>query len=562
MTKTPGEPRGPAGRQSLRATASRRRLILILVGIMLGMLLAALDQTIVGTAMPRVIAELNGLEHYAWVATSYMLASTVTVPIYGKLSDIYGRRPFFIGGMVLFLAGSALSGASQDMVQLIVFRAIQGFGAGALMPIAQAIVGDIFPPAQRARWQGAMMAVFGVATIVGPTLGGWLTDNLGWRWVFYVNLPVGMLAIITAGMTLPAESRRQQHQIDYLGATTLVACALPLLLAFSWAGTMFAWGSPQVIGLLAFSLAMFVAFLAIERRAAEPIISLGLFKNSIYSVSIIATFLVSGGMFGTTMFLPLFVQGVIGVSATNSGAVLTPMMMGFMVSTVVGGQLLSRTGRYKLLAVVGMALGVLGMLLLWLMDVNTSQIEVMRNMAVTGLGLGVSISLFTIVVQNAFSLRQLGEVTASLQFFRSIGGTISIAILGSVMINRFHDSFQTSLPGAIKEGMPADKLVALQNPQVLLSPGAMETLGQSFAAFGPQGQEMSRQLIEVIRLSLANAISGLFLIGALIMVLGLIATLFLREIPIRRTHRLPAEEGSPTPSHGPAIAAVKAIESD
>ncbi|MDP2661646.1 MAG: MDR family MFS transporter [Dehalococcoidia bacterium] len=543
MTQSENETRRPDARQSLRATVSRKRLVMILVGIMLGMLLAALDQTIVGTAMPRVIAELNGLEHYAWVATSYMLASTVVVPIYGKLSDIYGRRPFFIGGMVLFLIGSALSGASQDMVQLIVFRAIQGFGAGALMPISQAIVGDIFPPAQRAKWQGIMMATFGFATIVGPTAGGWITDNLGWRWVFYVNLPVGLLAILTAGFTLPREIRFRQHRIDYLGATALVGCALPLLLAFSWAGSIYQWMSPQIVGLLAFAATMCAVFLLIERRASEPIISLSLFKNRIFSVSVIASFLVSGGMFGATMYLPLFVQGVIGVSATNSGAVLTPMMLGFVVSTIVGGQLISRTGRYKLIALTGLAIGTVGMLLLSQMDVDTTQGLVMRNMAITGLGLGVAMTLFTIVVQNAFPMHQLGEVTASLQFFRSIGGTISIAVLGSVMINRFHDAFQSNLPGSLRQVVPADKLVALQNPQVLLSPGAMDKLGETFASLGPQGQELSRQLMEAIRLSLASAISGLFVIGACIMALSLIATIFLREIPLRKTHQHPLDEG-------------------
>ncbi|MBI4495278.1 MAG: MFS transporter [Chloroflexi bacterium] len=509
---------------------------------MLGMLLGALDQTIVGTAMPRVIAELGGLAHYAWVFTAYMLASTVMVPIYGKLSDIYGRRPFFLGGMLIFLVGSALSGTSQDMTQLILFRAVQGLGAGAMMPIVQAIIGDIFPPAERGKWQGLMVAVFGLASIIGPTSGGWITDNWGWRWVFYVNMPLGVLALVTAGLAMPGHSRHSQHQIDYLGAATLVAGAVPLLLAFSWAGSEYDWGSVQIVGLLALAVAMLGLFFLVERHAAEPIMSPDLFKNSIFSVSVIATFLVSVGMFGAIMYLPLFVQGVIGDSATNSGAVLTPMMLGFMVSSAVGGQIMARTGRYKALAIGGFALAMVGMFLLSQMDVAATDGLVMRNMALTGLGIGVMMSLFTIVVQNAFPFSQLGQVTASLQFFRSIGGTIGVAILGTIMANGFRTAFQDNLPHSLQQAVPPDKLAALQNPQVLLSPQATAQLQQGFAAFGPQGQELFRQLMEVVRASLATAITHVFLVGAGVMLLALVVTFFLPETPLRKSYHPAAVE--------------------
>src|SRR5712692_726036 len=305
--------------QPLGATASRGRIIAILIGVILGMLLAALDQTVVGTALPRIVTELGGFNHYAWVVTAYLLASTVSIPIYGKLSDIYGRRTFFILGMVIFLVGSALAGTSQDMTQLIIYRAIQGLGAGAMMPIALAIIGDIFPPAERGKWQGLFVAVFGLSSIIGPTLGGWITDNWGWRWVFYVNMPVGTIAILTAGFVLPKALRRVRHTIDYLGVITLVAGTVPLLLAFSWAGTQYAWNSWQIIGLFIFSAVMLVTFFWLETRATEPIITPRLFKNSIFLVSVIAMFLLSAGMFGAILYLPLFVQGVIGDSATNSG---------------------------------------------------------------------------------------------------------------------------------------------------------------------------------------------------------------------------------------------------
>lgn len=534
--------------ESIRANVSRKRLIMILVGVMLGMLLAALDQTIVGTAMPRIIADLNGLEHYAWVFTSYMLASTVMVPVYGKLSDIYGRKPFFIGGMALFLLGSALSGASQDMTQLIIFRAIQGLGGGAMMPIVIAIVGDIFTPAERGKWQGLMTAVFGLATIIGPTLGGWITDNMGWRWVFYVNMPIGAIALVTGILALPNQGRRQQHTIDYLGSVALVAFAIPLLLAFSWAGSQYAWDSIQIIGLLVFSAVMLAVFIAIEFRAAEPVISPHLFKNSIFTVSVISTFLLSSGMFGVTMYLPLFVQGVMGTSATNSGAVLTPMMLGFMVSSIVGGQLLSRTGRYKIIAIVGFAIASFGMFMLSRMDINATEWLVIRNMIIVGLGLGAMMSLFTIVVQNAFPFKFLGTVTANLSFFRSIGGTISVAVLGSVMTNRFQSAFQANLSGQLKETIPADRLAMLQNPQILLAPEATQQIQQGFAALGPQGQVLFQQLMLAIRTSLATAITDLYAVSTGIMLLALVSAFFLKEIPLRKGHNMPvAAETTSTP---------------
>jgi EmrB/QacA subfamily drug resistance transporter len=535
--------------QPLSATVSRGRLISILIGVMLGMLLASLDQTIVGTALPRIVADLGGLDHYAWVVTAYLLASTVTVPIYGKLSDIYGRRLFFIGGMVLFLAGSALAGTSQDMTQLIIYRFIQGLGAGGMMPIALAIIGDIFSPAERGKWQGLFVAVFGLSSIVGPTLGGFITDNWGWRWVFYVNMPVGIIAIVTAGFVLPTLINKRRHIIDYLGSATMVAGTIPLLLAFSWAGSQYAWGSWQIIGLFAFSIVMLIIFVLIELRAAEPIISPRLFKNSIFLVSVIAMFLVSAGMFGAILYLPLFVQGVLGNSATNSGVVLTPMMFGFMASSIVGGQILSRTGRYKILAIFGFIVAAAGMFLLSRMVPTTSEGEVVRNMIITGLGIGVMMSLFTIVVQNAFPYRQLGEVTASLTFFRSIGSTMGVAVMGTIMTNAYQTAMQSNLPAIVKRSVPADRLAQLQNPQLLLSPDFLAKIQHNFASFGPQGLAIFRQLIEAIRLSLSTAITNVFFLGFIIMLVGLVSVLFLREIPLRKSHTAPVIE-APAPTEG------------
>jgi EmrB/QacA subfamily drug resistance transporter len=500
------------------------------------MLLSALDGTIVGTAMPTIIADLGGLAHYSWVFTAYLLASTVTVPIYGKLSDIYGRRIFFVGGMVIFLIGSALSGLSRDMTQLILFRAIQGIGAGALMPIAMAIIGDLFPPAQRAKWQGALTAIFGLATIIGPTLGGLITDNWGWPWVFYVNMPLGIVAILTTILAMPGQSSRRAHTIDYAGTATMVAGTIPLLLAFSFAGSEYAWGSAQIIGLLIVAVVMLSIFSFIETRASEPIISPSLFKNRVFTVSMIATFLTSVGMYGAISYLPLFVQGVMGNSATNAGAVLTPMMIGFIISSIIGGQILGHTGHYKALALGGFIVGAFGMFLFSRMGVATTNGTLVRNMLVTGLGIGISMSLFTIVVQNAFPARQLGEVTAGLTFFRSIGGTIGVALLGSVMTNRFQSAFGANLPEELRQRLPADQLAALRNPQVLLSPAATARIHETFAAFGAQSDTLFNQFMLAIRQSLSSAVTTLFAAAMMAMILAFIACLFLREIPLRKSN--------------------------
>ncbi|MGH2486658.1 MAG: MDR family MFS transporter, partial [Ktedonobacterales bacterium] len=418
--------------RSISETMSGRRLIPIIVGLMLGMLLSALDQTVVGTAMPRVIADLGG-QNISWVYTSYLLASTVGVPIYGKLSDIYGRRIFFLAGMVVFLLGSALSGTSQDMTQLIIYRGIQGLGAGAMMPIAQAIIGDIFPPAERGKWQGLFMAVFGVATIIGPVLGGWITDNLGWRWVFYVNMPVGVVALIAAGITIPNLTVRRRHKIDFFGSGVLVLWTVPLLLAVSLGGGQFAWGSWQIIGLFVFAILMLGLFFVTELRAAEPVISPRLLRNSIFTVSVVTTFLLSAGMFGAILYLPYFVQDALGQSATNSGAVLTPLMLGFIVSSIVGGQVLSRTGKYKVMALGGFAVAAVGMFLLSGVGEHGSYLTgVLPGMLIAGVALGVATVSVSMAILTGTRDEEAGMISGLNSTGHEIGGTIGIAILSTI----------------------------------------------------------------------------------------------------------------------------------
>jgi EmrB/QacA subfamily drug resistance transporter len=520
---------------------SQRRTWLVLASVMMGMLLAAIDQTVVGTAMPRIIADLNGMAHYAWVATAYLLASTASMPIWGKLSDAYGRKLFFIVGMALFMAGSALCGQAHSMTELILFRGFQGLGGGAMMPITQAIIGDLFPPAERGKWVGVLMSVFGLATIVGPTAGGWITDNLGWRWVFYVNLPVGIPALFLAAAVLPAHVRLHKHRIDYTGAGILIAASVPLLLGFSWGGTTYAWGSGIVIAMFAFSVIAWVAFVLYESRAAEPILSPSLFSNSIFAVSSVAGFVAMAGMFGAVMFLPLFVQGVLGDTATNSGVVLTPLMLGFIASSIIGGQILSRTGKYRWLLIGSFVVTICGLYLLSTMGVATSHGTLIGFMVVTGLGMGIGMAAFTIVVQNAFPLSRLGEVTAGLQFFRSIGGTIGLAIFGTVLNNQFASAMHARMPTML-QAAAAKNPALLSNPQVLVSPQAKAQLAAAFDRFGPQGHSLFSQFMAAVRDSMDVAIGDLFLIAAVVTGVGLAVLFFLKEIPLRTSHAMPENE--------------------
>jgi EmrB/QacA subfamily drug resistance transporter len=531
----------PPANQPWGETLGRRRIVEVLIAVMLGMLLSAVDQTVVGTAMPRIIADLNGLQHYAWVATAYLLASTASMPIWGKLSDAFGRKRFFMVGMIVFLAGSALCGQANGMTELIAFRAIQGLGAGAMMPITQAIIGDIFPPAQRARWAGILMSVFAVATIVGPLLGGWITDNYSWRWVFYVNLPVGVLALTFAAFALPGHVSLHRHRIDYSGAVLLVAAAVPLLLGFSWAGTEYAWGSAQIVGLFVFSAAMWVAFVWRELRAAEPVINPHLFENGIFTVSATASAIQSAAMFGTIMFLPLFVQGVLGKSATNSGIILMPMMLAAMATSIGAGQILAKTGRYKALVIAGSAAIIVGAYLFSRMGVDTSSGVLTRDMIVMGLGLGIAMSAFTVIVQNQYPTQRLGEVSAGLQFFRSIGATVGMAVFGTILNNRFADAMLHNLPAPLQQLSKGKGAALLDNPQVLLSDAARTKIQAAFEQYGSQGRALFTSFMDAVRLSLSTAIGDLFLLAAVVGVAGLVVVLFLREDPLRDTHMTVAE---------------------
>jgi len=529
---------------------TRRETLFTMAGVLLVMLLASLDQTIVGTAMPRIITDLQGFDRYTWVTTAYLLTSTVMVPIYGKLSDLFGRKPIFLIGVVLFLIGSAASGAAQTMNQLIAFRAFQGLGAAALMPIAIAVIGDLFTPRERGKWQGVTGAVFGLSSILGPTVGGWITDHSTWRWVFYVNLPVGIAALLVLIFLMPTLRSKNTGKvsIDYLGAFLLIVGTVPLLLGFTWAGSQYAWLSWQILSLFGGSVVAITLFILYERRLeqrnAQPIIDPSLFTNRIFSVSVIITMITSMGMFGSILFLPLYAQGVLGISATNSGLLLAPLMMGLIFSSVISGLLVSRFGKYKWIAFVGMAIAIGGSFLLQRLDVNSTQTQLIVAMIVLGLGLGFSMSLYTVIVQNALP-RQIGQATSALTFFRSIGSTVAVAAMGSLLTSAYVPGFHNALSTQLKTLLPAQTISAFDNPNVLLSPGLQSQLLAKFAAFGPTGKAIYGQLMEAVKVGLTSGIHNIFILSTVLMIVGFFAIIFLKEIPLRGGKQKAASQQSP-----------------
>lgn len=515
----------------------KRQVVLTMAGVMLAMFLASLDQTIVGTAMPRVITDLGGFSQYTWVVTAYMIASTVTVLIAGKLSDMYGRKWFLVGGIGIFLVGSALCGISQNMEQLIGFRAFQGIGAGAIMGLAFITIGDLFPPSERGKYAGFMSAVFGLSSIIGPTLGGFITDNLSWRWVFYINIPFGILIILLFIFFFPhVKPEVLKRKVDYPGMAALILTVVPLLLALSWAGVEYDWLSPQILGLFDFSAVMFLVFVFVESYAAEPILPLWIFRDRVVSISSIVTFLLGFGMFTAIIFIPLYFQGVLGASATASGSFLTPMMLGMVVGGVISGQILSRAGgHYRWQGMVGIGVMALGAYLLSSMTIGTGYAMAVLFIVITGFGLGVTMPLYTIAVQNAVPYRIMGAVTATNQFFRSIGGVLGLAIAGSVLNSRFASEFSGGLPQGVQSVMPPGSLDSVvDNPQALVSPEALEQLTQTFQSLGEQGMILLDQLLTTLREALNSAIAEVFFVSFCVVGVALVINFFIKEIPLRK----------------------------
>ncbi|MFH1651837.1 MAG: MDR family MFS transporter [Chloroflexota bacterium] len=531
----------------------RRERVITFIGLMLAMFLSSLDQTIVGTAMPRIIADLGGFSHYTWVTTAYIIASAVTVPVVGRLTDMYGRKPFFIAGLVIFLTASVGCGLSGTLMQIIVFRGVQGVGAGIMMANTFTVIGDLFPPAERGKYQGLMSGVFGLSSIIGPTLGGIITDALSWHWVFFINVPLGVVVIVLFFFYFPhLRPDNLKHRVDYAGVTALVLAVVPLMLALTWGGVEYPWASAQIIGMFIFAAVMLVAFLYLESRSPEPIIPLELFRNRVVAISEAVILFTGFAMFGGIIFIPLFFQGVLGVSATTSGNYLTPMMLGMVAGSFISGQLLSRAGgHYRRQGIAGIAIMALGMMLLSRMTVDTSSAVAIMNITATGFGLGMTMPLYTIAVQNAVPYRLMGVATASTAFFRSLGGSIGLAVMGSVMNNRFASGLESGLPPALKAVLPPERLSALAtNPQALVSPEAQTQLRALLEQLGTPAMALYPQLLQVLRQSLDSALSQVFLVGFVALVVAFIVNLFIREVPLRKQHLPDSPQGGPPAGNG------------
>jgi EmrB/QacA subfamily drug resistance transporter len=505
--------------------------------VLLTMFFSALDQTIISTAMPVIIGELQGFSLYAWTFTAYMMASAVTVPIYGKLSDVYGRKPFYVLGLTLFMVGSMFSGMVVDMPQLILARTLQGLGAGAMLSMPRATIGDIFNPRERGRWMGVIASVFGLASIVGPVMGGWITDHWGWRWVFYINLPVAGIALLAVLYALPTVKTDDQVQLDWPGSLALVAGLVPLLLAFTWAGHEYAWLSTPILGLFTAAIFFLGLFVWLERRAAEPIIAPDLFRNQIFASTALVALFMSMAMFGTIIFLPLFVQGVLGKSAQQSGQVLMPMMLSFITGSVIGGQLISRTGKYKMQAMIGTLLMVAGTFLLSRMGPDTAVLTVVFNIVVLGLGIGVVMPLLNVAVQNAFPYRMMGMVSATQQFVRSLGGIVVAPILGTVLVTIFSAQLITLMPAQLQAAihtLPPAQQEALLNPQGLINAETQAAIESSFLRLDENGGQLYQQFITAVHQALTDGTTRLFAVGTVFAVLAFLATFGLKEMELQQ----------------------------
>ncbi|HUY51421.1 MAG TPA: MDR family MFS transporter [Streptosporangiaceae bacterium] len=521
-TPAPGAPAGGSPGQPGTAAdpgvGMRREVLVVLPGLLLAIMLAMLDQLIVGTALPRIVGSLGGVAHLSWVVTAYVLASTITTPLYGKLGDMYGRKKLFMAAIVIFLAGSALAGLSQSMAELITFRAVQGLGAGGLMVSAIAIIGDLVSPRERGQYMGYIMAVMMIATIGGPLLGGFITDSFSWRWIFYINLPIGGAALAYLAATLRLPRRRIEHRVDYPGAVVLAVATTAIVLVSTWGGSRYAWGSPQILGLCVLAVVTVVGFIMIEARAAEPILPLHIFRSRNFALVSALSFLAGLAMFGAITFLPLYQQTVQGASPTISGLLLTPMMVGVMITSLIAGQLTTRTGRYRALPILGAGGMTIGMVLLSLLGVNTSRVTLGLFMVVLGLGMGFLMQMTTLLAQNSVQPRDIGVASSSRLFFQQIGGSIGVSAFGAIFARRLQEALSSVSPGV--------------------------DISTSGGQFNPA---TVRALPAAIRhdvfYAIAHAVQGVFLWAIPACALAFVAAWFIKEVPLRG--RAAAEEPAP-----------------
>jgi EmrB/QacA subfamily drug resistance transporter len=491
--------------------AEHRKILVILGALMLGMFLATLDQTIVSTALPTIAGDLHGLNHLTWVVTSYLLTSTISTPLWGKLGDLFGRKKLFQASIVIFLVGSALSGLSHSMLELILFRALQGVGAGGLIVGSQAIMGDVISPRQRGRYMGYFGAVFASTSVIGPLLGGVFTQDLSWRWVFYINIPIGVIALFVIASVLHIPVKRTEHAIDYSGTALLGAAVTTIVLLMTWGGTTYAWGSFTIIAMAVASVILIGGFLLVESRAAEPLIPLGLFRIGVFNVSSSVGFIVGFIMFGAIIFIPLYLQTVHGASPTSAGLQLLPMVGGMLITFILSGRLISRWGRYKVFPVVGTGITAIGLYMLSLLSPTTTLAMSSLYMFVLGFGLGLVMQVLVVAVQNAVPYSQLGTATSSATFFRSIGGVVGIALFGAIFNNRL----LTELP----RYLPASALKHLSGGTIAINPAQINAL--------PPATRHG------FVLAFSHAIHSVFLVGVPFLIVAFALTWLLKEVPLR-----------------------------
>src|SRR5271166_914417 len=492
-----------------------REVMIILPGLLLAILLAMLDNLIVSTALPRIVGDLGGVAHLSWVVTAYILASTITTPFYGKLGDMYGRKKLFIGAIVIFLIGSALSGLSQSMAELIMFRALQGLGAGGLMVGAMATLGDIVAPRERGKYMSYMMVVMMLATIGGPLLGGFITTNFSWRWIFYINLPVGGAALVYLMIVLHMPAKKVSHKIDYLGGSLLAVAATSLILLATWGGTEYRWGSGQIIGLALLTVAATTGFCITETRAAEPMLPLRVFRNRNFSLTMALTFLTGLAMFGALTFLPLYQQTVQGASPTLSGLMLTPMMLGVTVTSIVAGQVTTRTGRYKIFPILGGAIMGLGMYLLTGLGLHTTKITSALYYVVLGLGMGFLMQMVSLIAQNSVQQKDMGVASSARMFFQQIGGSLGVAAFGAVFARRL----TTSLAAAAEKGTGEAGGVHISASGGQLDPATVDSLPAAVK--------------HDVFFAIAHAVQGVFIWALPAAVVIFVLAWFIKEVPLR-----------------------------
>ncbi|MFX3636339.1 MAG: MDR family MFS transporter [Candidatus Pristimantibacillus sp.] len=532
---------------------SSKRKLTIMIAIMFAMFFAAINQTITSTAMPRIIAELGGMDLYTWTITIYMLTSTIATVLVGKLSDIYGRKPFILAGILFFIVGAFTSGLSTDVYQFITFRGIQGVGAGIIMATAFTAVGDLFPPRERGKWTGLMTAVFGFSSVIGPTLGGWIIDNMAWHWVFWIFLPLGIVAFVMIMMLFPKTERKASEKIDYLGSLFLTTTIVPLLLAFTWAGSKYEWGDWRILALFAGTIVSLIIFLLIEKNAKSPVLPLSMFKNNIVTLSNVIGFIMNFGMMGALIYLSFFVQGVLAISPTHAGYVTMPMSIAMVFTSAIGGSMISKTGKYKRFAMIGMPIMLAGMIIMVLM--NSVWMAVV-SMIVFGLGLGLGMPVFSLIIQNAVPHKELGAATASMQLFRNLGGTIGIAVMGTVMAsslkNNLKDMATSPQAAELAKLDPAiqEKIGVFANPQMLTDQPALKSTMEGLPA---EVQPIFAQMVDALREALSASLSTVFLTGAIILVVAVVLAFFIKEIPLRTSNK--AEEAVGNDMDGKAVIA-------